>query len=49
MLCCMLMGVSVRAGDELFFGDLTAQRLQQAQCSLLFVSGGIARAAQVPR
>jgi Kef-type K+ transport system membrane component KefB/nucleotide-binding universal stress UspA family protein len=35
----LVLGVSVRSGDELFLGDLAAQMLERARCSLLFVSG----------
>jgi Kef-type K+ transport system membrane component KefB/nucleotide-binding universal stress UspA family protein len=34
----IVMGVSPRPADELFFGEVTAQVLEQATCSLLFVS-----------
>jgi Kef-type K+ transport system membrane component KefB/nucleotide-binding universal stress UspA family protein len=35
----LVMGVSPRPGDELFLGDLAAQMLERARCSLLFVCG----------
>jgi Kef-type K+ transport system membrane component KefB/nucleotide-binding universal stress UspA family protein len=34
----LVMGVSPRSGDELFFGDVAAEILSRAECSLLFVS-----------
>jgi nucleotide-binding universal stress UspA family protein len=45
----LVMAVSVRPGDKLFLGDLAAQMLQQAQCSLLFVCGDTTSATQRPR
>jgi Kef-type K+ transport system membrane component KefB/nucleotide-binding universal stress UspA family protein len=35
----LVMGVSPHSGDQLFFGDVAAEILAHAQCSLLFVSG----------
>jgi Kef-type K+ transport system membrane component KefB/nucleotide-binding universal stress UspA family protein len=34
----LVMGVSPRPGDELFFGDIAAEVLERAECSVLFVS-----------
>jgi Kef-type K+ transport system membrane component KefB/nucleotide-binding universal stress UspA family protein len=34
----VVMGVTPRLGDELFFGDVAAELLARAQCSLLFVA-----------
>ena len=34
----LVMGVSPHSGDQLFFGDVAAQILAHAECSLLFVS-----------
>jgi len=45
----LVMGVSVRPGDPLFLGDLAAQMLQRAPCSLLFVCGDTAPGAPTPR
>ena len=33
----LVMGVSARPGEQLFLGDLAAQMLERAKCSLLFV------------
>jgi Kef-type K+ transport system membrane component KefB/nucleotide-binding universal stress UspA family protein len=41
----LIMGVSPRAGEQLFFGDVAAGILESAQCSLLFVSGDPATAS----
>jgi nucleotide-binding universal stress UspA family protein len=35
----LVMGVSRRPGDRLFFGDVAAEVLQRAKCSVLFVCG----------
>jgi Kef-type K+ transport system membrane component KefB/nucleotide-binding universal stress UspA family protein len=35
----VVMGVSPRPGDQLFFGDVAADVLERARCSILFVSG----------
>jgi nucleotide-binding universal stress UspA family protein len=35
----LIMGVSPRAGEELFFGEAAATVLKGAECSLMFVSG----------
>ncbi|MBS0580573.1 MAG: cation:proton antiporter [Proteobacteria bacterium] len=35
----LVMGVSPRPADRLFFGEVPAQVLEQSPCSLLFVSG----------
>jgi nucleotide-binding universal stress UspA family protein len=35
----VIMGVTPRAGDELFFGEAAAAVLERADCSLMFVSG----------
>ncbi len=35
----LVMGVSPRPGDQLFFGAVAAEVLQRAKCSILFVSG----------
>jgi Kef-type K+ transport system membrane component KefB/nucleotide-binding universal stress UspA family protein len=34
----LVMGVSPRSGDQLFFGDVAAEILERAECSVLFVS-----------
>ena len=34
----LVMGVSPRSGDQLFFGELPAEILDRAECSILFVS-----------
>src|SRR5579862_2228892 len=34
----LVMGVSPRSGDQLFFGEMPAEILQRADCSILFVS-----------
>jgi Kef-type K+ transport system membrane component KefB/nucleotide-binding universal stress UspA family protein len=34
----LVMGVSPRPGDQLFFGEVPAQLLQRAECSVLFVA-----------
>jgi nucleotide-binding universal stress UspA family protein len=34
----LIMGVSPRSGEELFFGDVAAEILKRAECSILFVS-----------
>jgi Kef-type K+ transport system membrane component KefB/nucleotide-binding universal stress UspA family protein len=41
----LIMGVSPRAGEQLFFGDVAAGILERAQCSLLFVSADPATAS----
>ena len=41
----LVMGVSPRSGDQLFFGDVPAEILEHAECSLLFVSGDPATAS----
>jgi nucleotide-binding universal stress UspA family protein len=35
----LVMGVSPRPGDQLFFGEVTAELLERAECSVLFVAG----------
>ncbi|MBV8737022.1 MAG: cation:proton antiporter [Alphaproteobacteria bacterium] len=35
----LVMGVSPRPGDQLFFGEIPAALLEQAQCSIVFVAG----------
>ena len=35
----LVMGVSPRTGDQLYFGDIPAEILERAECSVLFVSG----------
>ncbi|MBV8782743.1 MAG: cation:proton antiporter [Gammaproteobacteria bacterium] len=42
----LVMGVSPRPGGELFFGDVAAQTLAQASCSLVLVSSEPVREAQ---
>lgn len=44
----LVMGVSPRPGPELFFGDVTAQTLAQAPCSVLLVSTEPVREAPTP-
>ena len=34
----LVMGVSPRPGDQLFFGQVAAELLEQAQCSVLFIA-----------
>lgn len=34
----LVMGVGPRPGDQLFFGEVAAEMLEQAECSLLFVA-----------
>ena len=34
----LVMGVSPRPGDELFFGEIPAELLARADCSILFVA-----------
>ena len=34
----LVMGVSPRSGDQLFFGEVAAEILERAECSVLFVS-----------
>ena len=34
----LVMGVSPRPGEQLFFGDVPAELLERAACSILFVS-----------
>jgi Kef-type K+ transport system membrane component KefB/nucleotide-binding universal stress UspA family protein len=41
----LVMGVSPHSGDQLFFGDVAAEVLAHAPCSLLFVSGDPSTAA----
>ena len=45
----LVIGVSQRPGEQLFLGDLAAQMLSRAKCSLLFVCGDAAPAAATPR
>jgi nucleotide-binding universal stress UspA family protein len=45
----LVMGVSVRPGEQLFLGDLAAQILERAKCSLLFVSDEAREDSQTPR
>ena len=45
----LVMGVSLRPGDKLFLGDLAAQMLREAQCSLLFVCADAPTAKQSAR
>lgn len=35
----LVMGVSQRPGEQLYFGEVAAEVLQRASCSILFVSG----------
>jgi Kef-type K+ transport system membrane component KefB/nucleotide-binding universal stress UspA family protein len=35
----LVMGVSPRPGDQLFFGEIPAALLEQARCSIVFVAG----------
>jgi nucleotide-binding universal stress UspA family protein len=35
----LVMGVSPRPGDQLFLGDVAAEVLERAKCSILLVSG----------
>ena len=35
----LVMGVSPRPGDQLFFGQVPAEVLDRAECSILFVAG----------
>jgi len=34
----LVMGVSPRPGDQLFFGEVPAELLERAECSVLFVA-----------
>jgi hypothetical protein len=34
----LVMGVSPRPGDQLYFGEVPAELLQRAECSVLFVA-----------
>jgi nucleotide-binding universal stress UspA family protein len=48
----IVMGVSPRSGEPLFFGDVAAELLQRAECSLLLVSSDpvtAPAAAKVPQ
>jgi len=45
----LVIGVSQRPGEQLFLGDLAAQMLTRATCSLLFVCGDAAPAPATPR
>jgi len=42
------MGVSPRPGDQLFFGQLPAELLERAECSVLFVASEPPTSAQSP-
>jgi Kef-type K+ transport system membrane component KefB/nucleotide-binding universal stress UspA family protein len=42
----LVLGVSVRPGDSLFLGDLVAQMLERARCSLVFVSDEAPRSSR---
>ncbi len=44
----LVMGVSARPADHLFFGHVPAEVLENATCSLLFVSGESAAGARAP-
>jgi Kef-type K+ transport system membrane component KefB/nucleotide-binding universal stress UspA family protein len=35
----LVMGVSPRPGDQLFFGEVPAELLERAECSVLFIAG----------
>jgi Kef-type K+ transport system membrane component KefB/nucleotide-binding universal stress UspA family protein len=35
----LVMGVNPRPGDQLFFGEVAAELLERAQCSVLFIAG----------
>ena len=43
-----VMGVSPRPGDQLFFGQVPAELLERAKCSVLFVASEPAIAAAEP-
>ncbi len=45
----LVIGVSQRPGEQLFLGDLAAQLLSHASCSLLFVCGDAEPAPATPR
>lgn len=45
----LVIGVSQRPGEQLFLGDLAAQMLTHAKCSLLFVCGDAAPVPATPR
>jgi nucleotide-binding universal stress UspA family protein len=44
----LVMGVSPRPGDELFFGEVPAEVLARAECSVLFVASEPATSAVEP-
>jgi nucleotide-binding universal stress UspA family protein len=44
----LVMGVSPRPGDQLFFGQLPAELLERAECSVLFVASEPPISAQSP-
>ena len=44
----LVMGVSPRPGDQLFFGQLPAELLERAECSVLFVASEPPTSAQSP-
>ncbi len=41
----LVMGVSPRPGDQLFFGEVSADLLERSPCSLVFVASESAAAA----
>ncbi len=45
----LVIGVSPRPSDQLFFGEIPAELLERAECSLLFVSSETSPAASDPR
>ena len=44
----LVMGVSPRPGDQLFFGQVPAELLERAECSVLFVASEPPTSAQSP-
>ena len=44
----LVMGLSPRPGDQLFFGQLPAELLERAECSVLFVASEPPTSAQSP-
>jgi hypothetical protein len=45
----LVIGVSPRPGDQLSFGQVPAELLERAECSVLFVAGEPAPSAGEPR
>jgi K+:H+ antiporter len=45
----LVMGVSPRPGDQLFFGQVAAELLERSPCSVLFVASEPSTSAAAPR